>query len=230
MQVKTFTEKEIKEVYQSKVLKSNDYFMKYRVVPRDKMPSWYSWWHLHDFPRVWIILDFKEWISKYTIDNGESLGYTSKIDPEIGFLKYKKMDYLPYPEYDLHKALPEKNKYDFFVFNQTLEHLYNPLLAVSNIYDAIKPGGYVFTSVPVVTIPHMVPFHFGTFTPMGLCMVFMSVGFEVCETGQWGNSDYISKLFATQAFKSYEDLKKDNCVSNEPLNESQTWILARKPM
>lgn len=233
MEVKLFSEDEISHIYTSKVVKSAEYFNKYFKVPYEQLPPNYSWWYCHDFPRVWILLDFKEWITKYNLIEGSVLGYTSTIDPELDYLNYQTKICLPYPEYDLHKPLPDKNKYDLFVFNQTLEHLYNPLLAVSNVYAAIKPGGYVFTSVPVITIPHgshNVPVHFAGFTPLGLCMLFMSVGFEVCESGQWGNHEYITKLFGTQSFKSFEDLKKDNCVSNEPNNECQTWILVRKPL
>jgi 2-polyprenyl-3-methyl-5-hydroxy-6-metoxy-1,4-benzoquinol methylase len=49
-----------------------------------------------------------------------------------------------------------KNEFDFFIFSQTLEHLYNPFEAVKQIYEIVKPGGYVFTSVPTLNIPHMI--------------------------------------------------------------------------
>ena len=40
-------------------------------------------------------------------------------------------------------------------------------------------GGLFFTSVPALSIPHMEPFHFGSFTPVGLAVALESAGFEV---------------------------------------------------
>ena len=63
--------------------------------------------------------------------------------------------------------------FDFFLFSQTIEHLYNPHLAIRNIRNAMKPSGLVFTSVPTINIPHMTPVHFGGYTPMGLASMFI---------------------------------------------------------
>jgi SAM-dependent methyltransferase len=224
-----FTDTEIQEIYETKVKKPPSYFTKYYNLPSDPLPSWTYSWEMNDFPRIWILLDFKEWVTKYNLTQGAILASTHAQDPELEFLSYETIIHLPYPVQDLHKPLPHINTYDFFVFNQTLEHLYNPQLALKNIYAAVKPGGYVFTSVPVFSIPHLTPFHYAGFTPMGLAMLFLTAGFEVCEIGQWGNYKYITKLFGTHTFKSYHDLHTNNCVENEPENACQTWILARKP-
>jgi SAM-dependent methyltransferase len=121
-------------------------------------------------------------------------------------------------------------QFDFFIFNQTIEHLYNPFMCIQNIFNVVKPGGYVFTSVPTINIPHMEPFHFNGYTPMGLAMLFKSAGFEVVEIGQWGNHDYICKSFDNpHRWPGYNDLQKDNKVKNERGNECQCWILVRRP-
>ena len=85
------------------------------------------------------------------------------------------------------------NSFDFFLFNQTLEHLYNPFHAVENIYKIVKPGGYVFTSVPTLNIPHMTPVHFNGFTPMGLAMLFLSAGFEIVDETKMSERKSICK-------------------------------------
>eukprot|EP00479_Gromia_sphaerica_P004810 TRINITY_DN15694_c0_g1_i1.p1 TRINITY_DN15694_c0_g1~~TRINITY_DN15694_c0_g1_i1.p1 ORF type:complete len:175 (+),score=15.40 TRINITY_DN15694_c0_g1_i1:75-527(+) len=72
---------------------------------------------------------------------------------------------------------------DFFIASQTLEHLYNPFQALSNIKRHLKPGAYVFASVPTVNLPHSVPHHFFQFEPMGLTMLFLQLDFEI--TGDW---------------------------------------------
>ena len=94
---------------------------------------------------------------------------------------------------DLHTFVAEE-KHDFFLFNQTLEHVYNPFMVVKNIAKNLVEGGYVFTSVPTINIPHATPFNFSMWYPMGLATLFKSAGFEVLEIGQWGNVTYISKI------------------------------------
>jgi hypothetical protein len=86
----------------------------------------------------------------------------------------------------------------------------------------------VFTSVPTLNIPHSTPIHFGGFNPMGLAMLFISNGFEILEIGQWGNYDYIQKLWKTHIWPSAVELMKNGIVSNEEKNVCQCWILARK--
>jgi SAM-dependent methyltransferase len=131
-----------------------------------------------------------------------------------------------YPPYDLHNISENiKDEFDFFLFNQTIEHLYNPFEAIQQIYKIIKPGGYVFTSVPTINIPHNTPIHFNGFTPMGLAMLFKTANFEIIEMGQWGNINYITTLFSTHDWPGLNTL---NNISNEEKNVCQCWILARK--
>lgn len=224
-----FSETEIIDIYNSHVKKSNSYFIKYERLPPCPIKCYNYSWQNYDFPRNWCVLDFIEWVNKYNIRNVQHVGYTNKIDPEIEFITYEKSTLLDYPQYDLHTISNSfNNEFDFFIFNQTLEHLYNPFKAVENIYKTLKCGGYVFTSVPTINIPHMTPIHFNGFTPMGLAMLFKSANFEIIEIGQWGNYKYIQNLFGNHAWPGYNDLNKDGVVSNEERNVCQCWILARK--
>lgn len=196
---------------------------KYDKLPSCPIKTWNNSWVGKDLPRVFCILDFKDWINKYNIHNIDYLGCTDQTDPELEFLNYKNMDVLKYPPNDLH-SINIKDKYDFFMFNQTIEHLYNPFQSVLNIYNAVKPGGYVFTSVPTLNIPHMMPFHFNGYTPVGLASLFISCGFEVLEVGQWGNYDYISKLFK---YHQWPDVS--NCsIANEKAQPCQCWALVKR--
>jgi SAM-dependent methyltransferase len=136
---------------------------------------------------------------------------------------------MPYPKFDLHTISNYyQNEFDFFIFNQTLEHLYNPFEAVKQIYEIVKPGGYVFTSVPTINIPHMTPFHFNGFTSMGLAMLFKTANFEIIEIGQWGNYNYIKKLWESHNWIGYNTLNVNNKIVNEERNACQCWILAKK--
>jgi SAM-dependent methyltransferase len=226
--MKEYTENELNYLYNNKVKLSGSYFNKYELLPNCPVKQWDYSWKNRDFPRNWCILDFKEWIEKYKIKS-EKLGYTCDKDPELEFLNHKEKVLLEYPKYDLHKIDNYFNEeFDFFLFNQTLEHLYNPYKTVKNIYKTIKPGGYVFTSVPTLNIPHMTPIHFSGFTPMGLAVLFEAVGFEIIEIGQWGNYEYIQRLWGTHSWPGYEQLNHNGFIKNEERNACQCWILARK--
>jgi SAM-dependent methyltransferase len=223
-----FSKKDIESLYNTKVKLPKSYFKKYEVVPKCNVKMYNYSWSNHDFPRTWCILDFIEWNAKHNIQI-EHLGYTCNIDPELEFINPSKSTLIHYPEYDLHTISNHfKDEFDFFLFNQTIEHLYNPFEAIKQIYNIVKPGGYVFTSVPTINIPHMTPNHFNGFTPMGLAMLFKSVNFEIIEIGQWGNYDYIKKLWNVHDWPDYDQLNDNNIITNEEKNVCQCWILVRK--
>jgi SAM-dependent methyltransferase len=230
---KTFTADEMNHIYNTEVKLPSTYFRKYEILPDCPIKSYNYNWGGHDFPRCWTTLDFIEWIKKHNI-NIEHLGYTCDTDPELEFIMPLKKTLISYPGYDLHEISSHfKSEFDFLLFNQTIEHLYNPFEAMKQVYDTVKPGGYVFTSVPTINIPHMTPIHFNGYNPMGLAMLFKSVNFEIVEIGQWGNLNYISKLFTFHHWPSYYDLNnnnKNNPIVNEERNVCQCWILAKKPL
>ena len=97
-------------------------------------------------------------------------------------------------------------------------------MALDNIHKYIKKDGFVFTSVPTINIPHMTPMHFNGYNPMGLMLLFKSVGFKILEIGQWGNLDYIIKLFKGHSWPDITSIPQ----KNEEKNVVQCWILAKK--
>jgi hypothetical protein len=225
-----FSEDEINNFYYTTVKKPDSYFKKWESVPECPVKIYNYKWQDFDFPRTWCILDFKEWIEKYNIKEIKHLGFTCTTDPELEFLNAEEKTLIKYPPYDLHSIGNSfENEFDFFLFNQTLEHLYNPFQSVAEIFKTVKPGGYVFTSVPTLNIPHCMPIHFNGFTPLGLAMLFKVNGFEVLEIGQWGNFRYIQTLFNTHSWPGYDSLQINGVVENEERNVCQTWILAKKP-
>ena len=180
----------------------------------------------YDFPRVISVLDFERWNNMYNLSDLKTVGTTSLTDPELQNFKSNEIIELAYPKYDLHKYYEEfNNMFDIFIFCQTLEHLYNPLLSLNNINKYVKKDGYVFTSVPTLNIPHMTPIHYGGFTPMGLAVLFVQSGFEIVEMGQWGNLEYLTKLFKNIAWPSYNNLTS---IKNNENYVCQCWILAKK--
>lgn len=231
-----FNENEIINFYETKVKKDKYYISKYDKLSEDDIlfidsvfsTPMYKWYN-RGYSRVRTILDFREWMKKHNI-KCEYLGYTSDDDPELKILNYVKKEKIHYNNIDFSGDLHNidiKEKYDFFLFNQTIEHLYNPFLSIKNIYNSLVDGGYVFTSVPVFNIPHMTPIHFNGYTPMGLFMLFKCCGFDVIEIGQWGNFEYIQKLFNNHKWPNYNDLS-ENGIKNEQNNAVNCWILAKK--
>lgn len=224
----------IEQIYYNHAKLHPSYFEKYKMVPeypgkRDS-GGWnrHDGWRGHDFPRVWCILDFIEWTKE--IDLSGHIGVTDEEDPELEFIEssFDKRTLLQYPPHDLHQKIQTDEKFDFFLFSQTIEHLYNPQLAIQNIRNVMKPSGLVFTSVPTINIPHMTPAHFGGLTPMGLAVLFILNGFEILKMGQWGNYDYISKIFDQHTWPDFYELSDENGeVTNEENNCCQCWILAR---
>ena len=223
------TEEDLRNLYDDKVKLPESYFYKYQNMPSCPVKSYNYNWSNNDFPRNCCILDFIEWIKKHNICEVLHLGYTCESDPELEFIKSDKKTLVQYPEHDLHIVSNYfDNEFDFFLFNQTIEHLYNPFEAIKQIYKIVKKGGYVFTSVPTVNIPHSTPIHFNGFTPMGLAALFKTADFEIIEIGQWGNYEYISQLWKTHSWPDYDMLHRNNIVTNSERDVCQCWILAKK--
>ena len=223
--MKTFTETEINKINNEKIKKNENYFN--RGLIKCPVRGWNYSWKNKDAPRCFCIMDFIQWINKYNIQNVKILNITDNNDPELEFISSKKTNLYKYNselnENDLH--ITNFDKCDFFIFNQTIEHLYNPFIALKNIYNSINNNGYIFTSVPSMCIPHNTPIHFGNYTPTGLAMLFLSVGFEILEIGFWGNRNYIINSFGIN--HDFPDIYKCNTF-NEEKNVCGTWILAKK--
>jgi hypothetical protein len=77
----------------------------------------------------------------------------------------------------------------------------------------------------------MTPIHYYGIYPIGLATLFMSVGFDLLEIGQWGNYDYINYIFNNHTWPDYNQLKSlgNGVVKNEERNVAQCWCLVQKP-
>ena len=163
-----------------------------------------------------------------TFDN--VLSFNAINDPEYEYLKYNKIHNYQYSadviKHDLHTLNLDKKDFDFSMINQTIEHLYDPITALKNIYNHTKIGGMFYTNVPSNNIPHSTPFHYYTgITPTGLGAMVKLAGFDILEIGQWGNREYLNVLFS----KGWSDYKySESPGRNEVACPLITWILAIK--
>lgn len=232
LELNLFAENDIIETYNNHVKKPQSYYSKandrYKQFSENEKKKYYN----IDFPRVASIFDFVDWIEKYNLKNVKSLLSTYSGDYELEYINSEETIFCEYSkgENDLHTLNLNKKDFDFIVFNQTLEHLYNPFVCMKNLFDHLKPGGYLYTTVPTINIPHMMPFHFWGITPIGLCMLSKSVGFEICECGYWGNYEYLGYIFTHGGWPNTDDVTDENGnIKTTDLCQSQTWVMVKKP-
>jgi SAM-dependent methyltransferase len=229
---KKFTQNELYDIFVKHVQKDESYFTKNNNVISKLTSDGKSFWKNKDVPRLFSILDFKEWVKKYNIVEGEKLFYTDNSDIELNFIKYKNKKLFLYDgfNHDLHNINHNEKDFDFILFNQTIEHLYNPFICMQNLFNHLKSGGYLYTTAPTINIPHMTPIHFWGVTPMGLCVLGKSVGLEIMECGYWGNNKYIDYIFKNNNWPDYTQVcDSNNLIDNNFVNQSQTWALFKKP-
>ena len=168
-----------------------------------------------EFPRLIIILEFKRLIAAHAVRSERLLMLNggASADPEAQHLEHRDVEYADYEtdpdRHDLHRLALTHDDFDFVLMSQTLEHLYNPLLALAKLRGVMRAGGWLWTSVPTVSRQHQLPIHFQTgFTPVGLGCLLKQSGFDIVEIGQWGNPKYISYLFDLELLPTIHDLRR----------------------
>jgi len=238
--MKKFTVKELQDIYNKHCNLPDEYFSKYEdflkfvdlnVWEIHKTPGGHHPSNM-DLPRLYCILDFKEWVIKHKLNPIKKL-LTTANDPEIKFLQYIHKFEANYDRdainYDLHLLNLKEKDFDFVLFSQTLEHLYNPQLAIENLSKHLKPGGYMFTSVPINCIPHMTPIHFQQFTPMGLATLLISNNYKILEIGQYGSAKFMNYIADHPYWPKYYDIiDENNQIKNDKNLPCHCWVLAKK--
>jgi SAM-dependent methyltransferase len=224
---------DILNIYETHIKsKQNDsYLNRYEVLPLHLNNK--NWrWENKDFPRVISILEFQKFMGENELHFKDVLSLNGPQDPEYEFLSYDNLHNYNYEDdrinYDLHSLNLEKKDFDFFMSNQTLEHVYDPCLCIRNIYEHLKPGGILYVNVPAINMAHDTPHHhYVGFTPTGLSCVVKQAGFEIIDVGFWGNTDYINFMFNQI---DWPDYRKATNYKSEINKEVITWIFAKKPL
>jgi hypothetical protein len=68
----------------------------------------------------------------------------------------KRYDILDLPEYDLNQAWSLKDIYNIVFCLEVFEYVYNPLQAMTNLYEMLKSGGELYASFQFI-YPHHAP-------------------------------------------------------------------------
>jgi len=82
--------------------------------------------------------------------------------------------------------------FDAIFLFEVLEHLDAPERAIREIRRALQPRGKLFVSVPFVYPIHNAPYDFQRFTIHGIRHLLQTLGFEVVQIAQHGNSLLVS--------------------------------------
>ena len=86
---------------------------------------------------------------------------------------------------DLCERIPvEDERFDYIVFNQTMEHLREPAKALSELYRVLAPGGRMICTVPLFYEEHEQPFDFFRYTQFAHQYLFTQAGFSI-ERVEW---------------------------------------------
>ena len=89
----------------------------------------------------------------------------------------------------------EDGRFDFAVFNQVMEHLPEPLLALKELNRVLKAGGKMIYSAPLFYEEHEQPYDFFRYTQFGVRHLLTSAGFTI-ERLEW-----LEGYFGTMAYQ-----------------------------
>jgi len=229
------SENDINKIYNNyvEVNYTQEYANKYVPLPLQFNNKKWKW-EGKDFPRVISLLEFREYMSDHNMTFNNVLSFNGKDDPEYEYLKYtnyQNYNYIDDTEnYDLHRLNLDRNDFDFVMINQTIEHLYDPILCLKNIYKHLRNGGMIYVNVPSNNIPHSTPFHYYTgITPTGLGAMVKLAGFDVIKIGQWGNEAYFKQMF-DNIWSDYRHMQgiTDEAGYNDVNCPIITWCFAIK--
>jgi SAM-dependent methyltransferase len=86
---------------------------------------------------------------------------------------------------DLCEHIPvEDGRFDYIIFNQTLEHVRDPVKAVSELFRVLAAGGRMICTAPLFYEEHEQPFDFFRYTQFAHSYLFTQAGFNV-ERVEW---------------------------------------------
>uniref|UniRef100_Q3ASK9 Methyltransferase type 11 domain-containing protein n=1 Tax=Chlorobium chlorochromatii (strain CaD3) TaxID=340177 RepID=Q3ASK9_CHLCH len=63
---------------------------------------------------------------------------------------FKNYTFGAYPDVDMHNLPYKNNTFDLIVHSDTLEHVANPIHALSECYRVLKPNGFLCYTVPII--------------------------------------------------------------------------------
>jgi SAM-dependent methyltransferase len=140
---------------------------------------------------------------------------------EFKFNSYRETHY---PNFDIcSQTLDEK--FDLIIADQVFEHLLWPYRAGRNVYEMLKPCGYLLIAVPFLVRVHRVPTDCTRWTEEGLSYFLQECGFDkrLIHTDSWGN-----RACVRANFNSWKRFGWGRSLRNEPDFPVMIWAFAQK--
>jgi len=109
------------------------------------------------------------------IDEGDGTNIIRELLESGNLKNYQMLDFES--GVDLRKPIKGK-KFDMGICMDLLEHTSNPFTVAKNIMNSLKPGAYLFVTVPFVWWLHGFPDDYWRFTPHGLSELFKEMETE----------------------------------------------------
>ena len=93
-------------------------------------------------------------------------------------------------------AIPvEDGRFDAIFFNQVMEHLPEPKLAIRELYRVLKPGGRMIFTAPLFYEEHEQPYDFYRYTQFAVRYLFTGAGFQI------DRLDWLEGYYSTVAYQ-----------------------------
>lgn len=141
-------------------------------------------------------------------------------------------EYVPvaYPDFDLLNPRPV-GEFDVVICEQVLEHVADPVTAVTTLRSLCRPGGLVVASTPFMLKIHGAPEDHWRFTPTGLQQLLECGGLRVDRIGFWGNHSCIrANRKEWAAYRWWHRVVPTWALRNDPSLPQVVWAFARRPL
>ncbi len=104
---------------------------------------------------------------------------------------------------DLQKNISLKNKYDFIIIFNVLEHLLDPNLALQNLSTICKKNGKIIGSTPFLFRVHDAPKDYSRFTKDHLIELLKSNNFKDIEIIELGTGPFLACISLLRSYLKY---------------------------
>ncbi|MGB7327165.1 MAG: class I SAM-dependent methyltransferase [Rubripirellula sp.] len=94
----------------------------------------------------------------------------------------------------------ESESVDCVILTEVMEHLYEPRLALEEMFRVLKPGGRIIGTVPFAMNEHEQPYDFHRYTSFCLKQMFADAGFECVKLDYIGDTLGVATMTFSRVF------------------------------
>ena len=171
----------------------------YDSIFKGKLRSYYN------FSRVACLADFTDTVQREGVVTTKiAVVSGSSSDPEMSVLTYEALDTFQFDPigncFDLDtnwtvskELFNFEGRYDLVLCSQVFEHIFSPVRGLQNLTKLVKPGGYIWVSVPTINCIHGDPYFYSAgYHPRFLSRLAREVGVQCIHVGGFGSEKYLA--------------------------------------